>query len=145
MYSANEALSSVREPTGNARQIQPSGRRPSPLRHSASGATYSAAWYDGAIVTALSSDTVRAHSVLVALLNVGGLFIALVFAVMDYRSRAHWLRLQRRSNALAQTLGFEMPSIASVESTRHYRLEPGSLFVLAFGWIFALFLPLFRR
>ncbi|HKO67786.1 MAG TPA: hypothetical protein VJU53_08275 [Burkholderiaceae bacterium] len=100
----------------------------------------------GAVITALASDTVRAHSVLFALLKMGGLVIALVFAVMDYRSGAHWLRLQRRSNVLAQTLGFESRSIANAWNPLATTGASRALHLfLVFGWIFALLLPLFRR
>jgi hypothetical protein len=100
----------------------------------------------GAMVTALATDTVRAHATLFALLKVGGLVIAVVFAIMDYRSGVHWLRLQQRSNVLAQALGFESRPVASgwnpVATTGASRALH---FFLVFGWIFVLLLPLFQR
>ena len=100
----------------------------------------------GAMITALATDTVRANAILFALLKVGGLVIALVFAVMDYRSGAHWLRLQQRSNVLAQALGFESRSIASAWIPLATTGASRALHLfLVLGWIFVLLLPLFRR
>ena len=100
----------------------------------------------GAMITALASDTVRAHPVVFGLLKIAGLVVALVFAVMDYRSGAHWLRLQRRANVLAKVLGFESrPTahpwnpLATTGASRFLHL------FLVCGWTFALLLPLFRR
>jgi hypothetical protein len=100
----------------------------------------------GAMITALATDTVRANAILFALLKVGGLVIALVFAVMDYRSGAHWLRLQQRSNVLAQALGFEPRSIATAWNLLATTGASRALHLfLVLGWIFVLLLPLFRR
>ena len=100
----------------------------------------------GAIVTALASETVRAHPIPFALLKVGGLVVALTFAVMDYRSGAQWMRLQQRSNMLAEVLGFETRPTAHVwnplASTGASRVLHA---FLVCGWIFALLLPLFKR
>ena len=100
----------------------------------------------GALVTALATETVRANSTLFVLLKLGGLVVALVFAIMDYRSGAHWVRLQLRSNMLAQTLGFEPRPVASawnpLASTGASRVL--HLFLVC-AWIFALLLPYLRR
>ena len=100
----------------------------------------------GAMVTALATDAVREHPLVFVLLKVGGLVIALVFAVMDYRSGVHWLRLQQRSNQLAAVLGFESRPVAygwnplaTTGASRALHL------FLVFGWIFALLLPFFQR
>jgi hypothetical protein len=61
----------------------------------------------GAIVTALGSETIRAHPLIFLLVRLAGLMIALVFAIMDYRSGEEWIRLQRRANVLAGRLSFE--------------------------------------
>jgi hypothetical protein len=100
----------------------------------------------GAMVTALASDAVRAHPIVFMLLKVGGLVIAVVFAIMDYRSGMHWLRLQQRSNQLAAVLGFEPRPVAygwnplaTTGASRALHL------FLVLGWIFALLLPFFQR
>jgi hypothetical protein len=100
----------------------------------------------GAMVTALASETVRAQPIPFMLLKVGGLVVTLAFAIMDYRSGAHWMRLQQRSNVLAQVLGFELRPTAHawnpLSTTGASRLLHA---FLVFGWIFVLLLPLFRR
>ncbi len=100
----------------------------------------------GAMVTALATETVRAHSTLFALLKVAGLVIALVFAIMDYRSGVHWLRLQQRSNILAEALGFELRPVAHGWNPLATTGASRALHLfLVFGWIFVLLLPFFRR
>ena len=100
----------------------------------------------GAMITALATETVRTHPVLFGLLKIAGLVVALVFAIMDYRSGAHWLRLQRRANVLAQVLGFE--SHPTAHAWNPLATTGASRVLHAFivcGWIFVLLLPLFRR
>lgn len=100
----------------------------------------------GAMVTALATETVRANSTLFVLLKVGGLVIALVFAIMDYRSGAHWVRLQRRSNVLAQTLGFELRPVASAWNPLASTGASRALHLfLVWAWIFVLVLPFLPR
>ena len=100
----------------------------------------------GAMITALATETVRANPVLFALLKVGGLVVALAFAVMDYRSGEQWLRLQQRSNVLAQALGFESRSVAGAWNPLATTGASRALHLfLVFGWIFVLLLPWFRR
>ena len=67
----------------------------------------------GAMVTALASEGVRAHPLLLEAIMFGGLAITLAFSIMDYRSGEQWLRLQRRSNLLASALGFAARPVAS--------------------------------
>ena len=61
---------------------------------------------------------------------------------MDYRSGQQWLRLQQRSNVLAETLGFEPRPTAHLTTTGASRAL--HVFFVC-GWIFALLLPLFQR
>ena len=67
----------------------------------------------GAMVTAIASENVRSHALLFAAIKWGGLAVTVVFAIMDFRSGEHGLRLQARANALAATLGFASRPIAS--------------------------------
>jgi hypothetical protein len=100
----------------------------------------------GAMVTALASDTLRAHPIPFQIVKLGGLVIALAFAIMDYRSGQQWLRLQKRSNVLAETLGFETRPIAHVWNPLTTTGASRALHLfLVCGWIFALLLPLFQR
>ena len=100
----------------------------------------------GAMVTALATDTVRSHPIVFMLLKVGGLVIALVFAIMDYRSGLHWLRLQQRSNMLAEALGFESRPVAHGWNPLATTGASRALHLfLVFGWVFALLLPFFKR
>jgi hypothetical protein len=67
----------------------------------------------GALITALASDAVRSNALLVDILKVGGLAVTLAFAIMDYRSGQRWMRMQRRANALAESLGFERRTLGN--------------------------------
>lgn len=60
----------------------------------------------GAMITALASDSVRAHPALLASIRYGGFLVLLVFAVMDYRSGERWLALKQRSAEIGRGLGF---------------------------------------
>jgi hypothetical protein len=100
----------------------------------------------GAMVTALASENVRAHPTLLTLLKIGGLIVALAFAIMDYRSGEQWLRLQRRANALAATLGFEERPIAPVWNPLTTTGAGRALHAfIVCCWIFILLLPLAQR
>jgi hypothetical protein len=100
----------------------------------------------GAIVTALASETVRAHPLAFALLKVGGLVVALTFAIMDYRSGAHWLRLQQRSNVLSEVLGFQSrPTTHAWNPLATTGASRVLHWFLVCGWILVLALPLFQR
>lgn len=99
----------------------------------------------GAMVTALASEAVRAHPIPFLVLKLGGLVLALAFAIMDYRSGEHWLRLQRRANVLAKVLGFEARPTA--DSWNPLTTTGASRFLHVFfvsGWLFVLVLPLVR-
>jgi len=100
----------------------------------------------GAMVTALASENLRAHPIPFLLLRVGGLMITLAFAIMDYRSGRQWLRLQRRSNVLAEALGFETRPIAHMWNPLASAGAGRILHIfLVCGWLFVLCLPLFQR
>jgi hypothetical protein len=99
----------------------------------------------GAMVTALVSEGVRANPILFEILKLGGLMVALVFAIMDYRSGQQWMRLQQRSNVLAEALGFETRPAAHVWNPLTTTGAGRALHVfIVCGWIFVLLLPLFR-
>ena len=99
----------------------------------------------GAMVTALSSENLRAQPVLFELLRVGGLVIALAFAIMDYRSGQQWMRLQHRANVLAETLGFQTRPIAHVWNPLSTTGATRALHVFfVCGWIFVLLRPFFH-
>jgi hypothetical protein len=72
--------------------------------------------------------------------------IALVFAIMDYRSGQQWMRMQQRSNVLAEALGFETRPIVHgwnpLTTTGASRAL--HLFVVC-AWVFVLLLPFFQR
>ncbi len=100
----------------------------------------------GAMVTALASETVRAHPIAFETLKLGGLVVTLAFAIMDYRSGQHWLRLQQRSNVLAESLGFEMRPAAHPWNPLATTGAGRALHLFLVGaWVFILLLPLFRR
>lgn len=61
----------------------------------------------GSIVTALSSDVVRASVMHADFLRAGGLLISLAFLVMEFRASSYWHRLRDRGNELAQILRFQ--------------------------------------
>ena len=99
----------------------------------------------GAMITALASENVRGNAVLAGTLKVGGLVVALAFAIMDYRSGRQWLRLRRRANLLAGQLGFDgYPAshawnpLTTTGATRALH----AFVVLA--WLWVLLLPLAR-
>ena len=98
----------------------------------------------GAMVTALASENVREHVMPFMLLKVGGLVVAVTFAIMDYRSGEQWMRLAHRANVLAHALGFDARPTAHpwnpLSTTGASRVLHG-FFVL--GWLFVLALPLF--
>lgn len=98
----------------------------------------------GAMVTALASENVREHVMPFLLLKIGGLVVAVAFAIMDYRSGEQWMRLARRANVLAQALGFDTRPTANpwnpLTTTGASRVLH-AFFVL--GWLFVLALPLF--
>jgi hypothetical protein len=67
----------------------------------------------GSIVTALSSQAVRASALRIDLLKGGGALVALALLVMEYRSSTYWHSLRRRGNELASVLGFHRFSTSS--------------------------------
>jgi hypothetical protein len=67
----------------------------------------------GSIVTALSSQAVRASAMRIDLLKGGGLLVALALLVMEYRSSSYWHSLRERGNELATALGFHGFSASS--------------------------------
>ena len=100
----------------------------------------------GAMVTALASENVRQHVMPFMLLKIGGLVVAIAFAIMDYRSGEQWMRIARRANVLALQLGFEERPTAhpwNPLSTTGASRVLHAFFVL--GWLFVLALPLFSR
>ena len=100
----------------------------------------------GAIVTALANESVRAHPIAFQILRLAGVVIALVFAIMDYRSGQQWLRLQRRSNALAENLGFEShPTTHAWNPLTTIGASRALHIFLVCAWIFVLLLPLFQH
>jgi hypothetical protein len=61
----------------------------------------------GSIVTALSSNAVRANFARPELLKAGGLVISLAFLVMEFRASSYWHGLRNRGIELAQALRFQ--------------------------------------
>lgn len=61
----------------------------------------------GSIVTALSSNVVRANLARTDMLKLGGLIVSLALLVMEYRSSTYWRVLRNRANQIAQALHFE--------------------------------------
>jgi hypothetical protein len=97
-------------------------------------------------VTALASESVRANPIAFQLLGLGGLVVALVFAIMDYRSGQQWLRLQRRSNALAETLGSEShPTTHAWNPLTTIGASRALHVFVVCAWVFVLLLPLFQH
>lgn len=100
----------------------------------------------GAMVSALASDAVRAHPVMFEILKLGGVVVTVVFAIMDHRSGNMWYRLQARSNALAERLGFQTRPTAHpwnpLTTTGAGRVL--HLFLVC-GWVFILLLPHLQR
>lgn len=60
----------------------------------------------GSIITALSSNAVRASFARAEFLKTGGLIVSLAFLVMEFRASSHWHGLRQRGNELAQALRF---------------------------------------
>lgn len=99
----------------------------------------------GAMIGALSSESLRANPLVFDAVKLGGLVVAMTFTIMDYRSGEAWLRLQNRSNALAEVLGFQVrptsPGWHPLTTTGASRLL--HLFVVA-CWAFFVILPVVR-
>lgn len=60
----------------------------------------------GSIITALSSNAVRASFARGDVLRFGGVMISLAFLVMEFRATSYWHRLRDRGNQLAAMLRF---------------------------------------
>ena len=67
----------------------------------------------GSIVTALSSQAVRAVPMRVDMLRAGGLVISLALLVMEFRSSTYWQQLRDRANELAAGLRFQRFPVSS--------------------------------
>lgn len=67
----------------------------------------------GSIVTALSSQAVRASAMRVDMLKLGGLVISLALLVMEFRSSTYWQAMRNRANELAQALCFHRFAVSS--------------------------------
>lgn len=67
----------------------------------------------GSIVTALSSQAVRASVMRIDMLKCGGLLVALALLLMEYRSSTYWHSLRQRGNELAASLAFHRFSASS--------------------------------
>lgn len=67
----------------------------------------------GSIVTALSSQAVRASAMRIDMLKCGGLLVALALLIMEYRSSTYWHSLRQRGNELATSLAFHRFSASS--------------------------------
>jgi len=60
----------------------------------------------GSIITALSSNAVRASFARAEFLKTGGLIVSLAFLVMELRATSYWHGLRDRGNELARALCF---------------------------------------
>jgi hypothetical protein len=67
----------------------------------------------GSIITALSSNAVRANFAGTGFLKAGGLVVSLAFVVMEYRASSHWHGLRERANELAAALRFRAFPVTS--------------------------------
>lgn len=67
----------------------------------------------GSIVSALSSNAVRASFARAEFMKAGGLVVSLAFLVMEFRASSYWHRLRDRANALAEALRYEAFPAAS--------------------------------
>jgi hypothetical protein len=95
----------------------------------------------GAMVTALASEGVRAHPLMLEAIMLGGLAITIAFAVMDFRSGEQWLRMQRRSNLLASALGFATRPVANAWNPLSTTGAGRALHaLLVASWLYFLFL-----
>ena len=67
----------------------------------------------GSIVTALSSQAVRASAMRVEMLKFGALIISLALLVMEFRSSTYWQAMRDRANELALALRFQRLPVSS--------------------------------
>lgn len=67
----------------------------------------------GSIVTALSSQVVRASPVRIEMLKAGALVVTLALLVMEFRSSTYWQQMRDRANELARALGFHRFAVSS--------------------------------
>ena len=67
----------------------------------------------GSIVTALSSQAVRASAMRVEMLRFGALIISLALLVMEFRSSNYWQAMRDRANDLALALRFQRLPVSS--------------------------------
>ena len=67
----------------------------------------------GSIVTALSSQAVRASAMRVEMLKFGALIVSLALLVMEFRSSTYWQAMRDRANELALALRFQCLPVSS--------------------------------